>query len=77
MKGAGGGMLGKDRKGLVLCGLVGFWIVLGPMLAPSHPHLHPHQQLIITSIIIVHDAYTFHDHHGEHITDYQSIPRRD
>ena len=29
MKGAGGGMLGKDGKGLVLCGLVGFWVVLG------------------------------------------------
>ena len=33
MKEAGGGMLGKDWKGLVLCGLVGFWMVLGPMLA--------------------------------------------
>ena len=43
MKGAGGGMLGKDWKGLVLCGLDWFsrvldgfgwfWVVLGPMLA--------------------------------------------
>ena len=30
MKGAGGGMLGKDWKGLVLCGLVGFGWFWGP-----------------------------------------------
>ena len=29
MKGAGEGMLRKNWKGLVLCGLVGFWIVFG------------------------------------------------
>ena len=32
MKGAGGGMLGKDWKGLVLYGLVGFWGLYRPML---------------------------------------------
>ena len=37
MKGAGGGMLGKDWKGLVLCGLVGFWRVLGGFGAHAGP----------------------------------------
>ena len=37
MKGAGGGMVGKDWKGLVLCGLVGFWMVLGGFGAHAGP----------------------------------------
>ena len=37
MKGAGGGMLGKDWKGLVLWGLVGFWMVLGGFGAHAGP----------------------------------------
>ena len=32
VKGVGGGMLGKDWKELILYGLIGFWMVLGPML---------------------------------------------
>jgi hypothetical protein len=39
VKGAGGGMLGKDWKGLVLCGLVGFWMVLGGFWGPCWPML--------------------------------------
>ena len=37
MKGAGGGMLGKDWNGLVLCGLVGFSRVLGGFGAHAGP----------------------------------------
>ena len=37
MKRAGGGMLGKDGKGLALCGLVRFWMVLGSFGAHAGP----------------------------------------